>query len=167
MSATIEHLTPTKIVQQRTVNATTSLRQILKLDDLKLLSAAVAEAAVEEAKHNPKFAEKIRTIYQELPSPKKSSAKRTGSKTATHRKLVPIGRVEGYEFNPFAPVDPEFLLKVYGAEQLPLALDEYTLVRLKEAAEILMRKHPGTKPKSRASKDGVIAYIVEMVAGKH
>jgi hypothetical protein len=165
MSATIEQLTPTKIVQQRTANATTSLKQMLKLEDLKLLSAAVAEAAADEAKHNPRFAEKIRTIYQELPPPKNKRAER--STPHVHHKLVPIGKVEGYEFNPFGPIDPEYLFKVYGADQLPLALEDYTLVRLKEAAEIIMQQHPGTKPKNMSKKADVIAYIVEMVTGKH
>jgi hypothetical protein len=163
MSATIER--PPATVTQRGSDATAHLREIFGFDSLKLMSIAVAEAAVIEARKNPAFVEHVRKAYQELESTPKTSARkpRSAHKTST---LMPIARVEGYDFDPLAPVDPYFLYKSYGATQFTQALEEETLSGLKAAAHKLMEAHPGTKPKSLSKKADVIAYIVEIVTGK-
>jgi hypothetical protein len=49
---------------------------------------------------------------------------------------------------------------VYGYHQLGRALQDYTLDRLKQTADKIQAAHPGTKPKSKSSKQAVIDYIV-------
>jgi hypothetical protein len=63
--------------------------------------------------------------------------------------------------DPLAPPDPQKLIYVYGADKLARALHDFTLYMLKETAERIQRQYPDTKPKNRASKSSVIAYIVE------
>ncbi|SRR5579885_1391673 len=162
MSATIEKPATTS---QRTISATSELRKIYGFQDVKALSAAIAEAAVEESRSNPAFASRVRAIYAEL-NPKTPSPRKKGGATSRQSKVRPIAKVEGFIPDPFAPIDPYFYRRIYGDEQLPLALGELSLVTLKDIAKRLMVEHPGTKPASLAKKDVVIAYIVEIVTGK-
>jgi hypothetical protein len=166
MSATIEQ-PPT--VSQRTISATTQLQEIFGFKNLKALSAAIAEAAVKEARANPAFAERVRTLYQEFAPTKEAATpkgKQPSERPKTKLKATPIARVEGYIPDPYGPLDPSYMLKIYGPDQLPLALDDHTLDQLKVAADNLMKTHPGTKPKTKSKKADVIAYIVEIVTGK-
>ena len=165
MSATIEK-PPT--VAQRATAATVQLRETFGFSNLKVMSTAIAEAAAEEAQQNSAFAERIRRIYQELSSNSQGKTAGTRPPRSAQKKssLTPIARVEGFQPDPFAPIDPYFYLKIYGPEQFPLALDEQTLVTLKVIAEKLMADNPGTKPKTKSKKVDVIDYIVEIVAGK-
>ncbi len=163
MSVTIER---PQTAAQRNVNATAELREIFGFDDPKLLNTAIAEAAIVEARRNPNFAQRVRDFYQEL----LNVPKRTPARSQRQRKekrpisrVNPIARVEGYEFDPFAPLDPYFYLKIYGVEQFPILLEEQTLSTLKFAAKKLMDEHPGTRPKTLSKKADVIAYIIELV----
>jgi hypothetical protein len=166
MSATIEQ-PPT--ISQRTISATNHLQEIFGFKNLKALTAAIAEAALKEAQANPAFADKVRMLYDEMAQAKKPPTIKTKQPRERPRvklQATPIAKVEGYIPDPYGPLDPYFMLKIYGEDQLPLALDDHTLDRLKVAADNLMQTHPGTKPKTKSKKADVIAYIVEIVTGK-
>ena len=77
MSAT---LTTSKrlTTQQRVNGATAQLQSLIGASDVKLLSAAITEAAAAEAVHNPAFRRTVQRIYEEL------SAKSTQSATSIH-----------------------------------------------------------------------------------
>jgi hypothetical protein len=152
-------------MQQRSVQATTSLREVLGLSDTKILSTALAEVAAEEARHNPDFAQRIRETYAELEQLNTSRATRSRKPATLHSELIPLRSIEGLRFDPHAPVDPYMLQTIYGDAQLRRALEGYSLARLKEAAALVEERNPGTKPTSRARKDTIIDYIVECVAG--
>jgi hypothetical protein len=147
------------------VAATAHLREVLGLDDLKLLSTALAEIVADEAARNPGFANRIRSVYQELVSLKATRPLRSPTTKPADVDLVPIGSVEHYKHDPYAPLDPNYLYQVYGAAQLRAALSRYSLATLKEASARIEEKNPGTKPTSRARKDAIIDYIVEHIAG--
>ncbi|HEV2458223.1 MAG TPA: hypothetical protein VGS80_07640 [Ktedonobacterales bacterium] len=63
--------------------------------------------------------------------------------------------------DPFSPPDPQYLIQAYGLRQLDRALQDYMLDTLKQTADRIQASHPGSKPKSRASKQSVIDYIVQ------
>lgn len=151
--------------QQRAVDATSRLRQVLEVDDLKMLSTALAEVAADEAKHNPDFARRIRDVYQELidSAPKKRTP--PAKETATGVALVPLPGTEGLRVDPFAPLDPYLLTRIYGSHQLRAALGVYSLPKLKQALAVVEERHPDAKPKSKGQKQAVLDYIVEHVAG--
>jgi hypothetical protein len=78
--------------------------------------------------------------------------------------LVAI-RHTGGDIDPFAPPDPQVLKYVYGADKLSRALQDYSIDKLKQAASVLERSYPGTKPANRSRRDALIAYIVEHSGG--
>lgn len=129
----------------------------LDLKDLKRLAAALAEAAAEEVVRNRAFADRVRALYAEVPA----STRKPPGVTAFDIDLVPIRRIEGREIDPAAPLDPYFLLDLYGPAQLEKALGLFPLAKLKEASATVERRHPGTKPTNRGSKAALIAYIVD------
>jgi hypothetical protein len=129
---------------------------VLGLDDLKRLGIALAEAAADEATSNRAFAEKVRLIYSAIPV--------TGKKQSVESAdLVPIKKIPGRAFDPSAPLDPYFLLDLYGQHQLSAALEREPLSRLKEAVAIVEQRYPGTRPKNKAQKASNINYILELV----
>lgn len=129
---------------------------VLGLDDLKRLGIALAEAAAAEASSNHAFAEKVRQLYSAIPA--------TGRKQAVESAdLVPIKQLPGRAFDASAPLDPYFLLELYGRHQLSAALEREPLSRLKEASAIVERRHPGTRPKNKAQKASNIDYILQLV----
>jgi hypothetical protein len=121
---------------------------------------ALVEVAAQEAERNHSFANRVRATYAALPP----TRTRTKMVTAFDVKLVPIKQVEGREINPAASLDPYFLNEVYGAAQLPTALSIFPVSKLKEGAEMVERRNPGTKPTSRAQRQALIDYIVKHVA---
>ena len=161
MSTTLSPLT----LRQRSAEATARLREVLDLDDLQLLSTALAEVATDEATRSPLFADRIRNVYKDLQSLKGTRPLRAKKKKTSEVELVPVGSVEGRKFDPYAPLDPNYLYQLYGGHQLRAALSRYSVVKLKEAAAKIEKEHPGTKPASRARKDAIIDYIVEQIAG--
>ena len=161
MSTTLKPLT----IQQRSVEATRSLREALGLDDTKLLGTALAEVAAEEARHNPDFAQRIRQTYAELEQVNSSRTRAARTPSNIAPELIPLRTIEGLRFDPHAPIDPYMLQNIYGDAQLRHALERYSLARLKEAATLVEERNPGTRPASRAKKDAIIDYIVEHVAG--
>ena len=160
MSVTIEK--PVTSVTQRGKDATTQLRTLFGFEQLNVMSTAIAEVVVAQAKQDPAFAELVRNTYQELvdlfkPTPRKPRA------SQKKLNLKPVANVEGYEIDPNGPLDPYFVYKAYGSEQFPLALSERSMESIKEAAKKLMTSHPGTKPKTFANRAAIIDYIVEIV----
>lgn len=159
MSVTIDQPT----VQQRAAAATAELKRASGLNDLKLLSAAVAEAAAAEAVKNADFLACIRSIYAELTK----APNRQPRAKAPHQELpelIPLPDVDGSRFDPFAALNPYELLRLYGLSQMATALNGFSLEKLREAATFVKERHPGTKPKDGRRKDSLIAYIVEQMA---
>jgi hypothetical protein len=159
MSTTIDQPT----IQQRAANATAQLRQALGLDDLKLLSAAVAEAAASEARYNSEFFARIKRIYNELAALRGRQTRRR-STSQQRTQLVPLPGSEGARFDPFAPLDPYHLLRLYGPQQLRTALGEYSTSTLRQAVAAVQAHNPGTKPKDARRTVSLIDYVVDYVA---
>ncbi|HEY1388702.1 MAG TPA: hypothetical protein VGF38_09165 [Ktedonobacterales bacterium] len=134
----------------------------LNLEDDKRLAIALAEAAAEEVSRNSRFEALVRAIYGALtPAPK--SPTKSAQPSAFDAQLVPIKEVEGRPINPAAPLDPYYLLEVYGPSQLPTALGLFPLKKLQEGVELVQERYPNTRPAGK-TKAAVIGYIVEYVA---
>lgn len=159
--------------QEQAINATKKLCEALNLNevkstDLKYLTIALAEVASKEASLNSDFAEKIRLKYLELlPKKTEKTAKVTIKVTAKKiglTNLIPIKQVDIAKiFNPHTPPDPYLLFEVYGTEQLPLALESFSLTLLRKVALDVEYKFPGTKAKNKNQKDSIVEYIVSQV----
>lgn len=160
---------------QATMTAAAAARSIaffLDLEDTNRITLAVLMAASEELERNGQFVARVRAAYNTLPASKTRGAGSAGSaaqKAEEARKLAatlkPIHEVEGREINLAAPLDPYFLLDVYGAQQLRQALELFPLAKLKEGVNAVIERNPGTKPTSKSSKAAVIDYIERYVAG--
>lgn len=134
----------------------------LKPKDLKHLTVALAEVAIQEMAHNPAFAEQVLALYRDMADAKKPSHSGGRSKAQAKqpkRKLVPIQMVDPALFAPDRPVDPYVLLHAYGHHQLRSALEEFPAAELKKAAAIVEQRNPGTKPTSRSQKAALVDYI--------
>ncbi len=154
-------------VQQRTKSATDQLRALTGAEDGKLLSAAVAEAAAEEAARNGAFRATVRAIYDELRLQATTTTRTRQSGTANAVELVPLPGTEGARFDPFAPLDPYALLRLYGPQQLGAALSGYSATALREAATMVREKHPKTKPTDARKTDSLIGYIIQQLTVVH
>lgn len=154
-------------LNQRAITATAHLREVLQLDDIKVLSVAVAEVAADEAENNARFAERIRAVYQELLASRKTQPLRQkrGNPDIATVPLIPIAGVSDDDIDPFAPLSAYRLLRTYGPHQLRQALSVYSMTTLKQALAEVLERNSGTKPQNRSRKDSVIDYIVEQVAG--
>jgi hypothetical protein len=151
----------TLVKRKLSTNEATKLASAaLDLDDLKRLAVALTEAAAEEVVRNRTFANRVRTLYAEIPT----STRKVIGATALDSDLVPIRRIEGRAFDPAAPLDPYFLLDLYGPHQLEKALNLFPTVKLKEASAKVEQQHLGTKPENRGSKAALVAYIVGKLA---
>jgi hypothetical protein len=153
-------------MKERGAAATRDLREALRLpahlSDTTLLGTALAEAAAREIRRNPQFASEVRQRYDDLVGLRKPAAKRSSPRaTALLPPLRPITKIPDYSVNPSAPPDPQFLIRLYGRDQLTRALQDYTLNKLKQTAAVIEQAHPDTKPTNRSRIDDVIAYIVE------
>jgi hypothetical protein len=149
--------------------AARSLAFQVGLDDATRLNLAVLLAAGEEFELNGRFASRVRFAYEALP-PSTSGRSSAVARRAEEQRILtstlkPIRYVEGREFNLAAPLDPYFLLEIFGPRQLHEALDLYPLAKLKGGADIVIARHPGTKPTNRSSKEAVMAYIERYVIG--
>lgn len=157
MSTALRHST----VQQRAMAATAQLRQLVDADDVRALSAAVAEAAAEEAERNTAFLSTLRRIYTEMTALSKGAQRTRRDTHYSDVELVPLPGTEGARFDPFAPLDPYALLRLYGPQQLRAALNGYSYARLREAVAAVRNKWPGTKPSDARKASSLIDYIVE------
>ena len=160
MSTTLKMPKPLTI-QQRVKVATQQLRELVDADDVKLLNAAIAEAAAAEAVRNMGFRATVRRLYEDLsalPAPVKKAQR---SQEQPLSKLVPLPGSEGARFDPFAPLNAYTLLRLYGPHQLREALQGYSLDALREAASQVRQNFPKTKPMDARKIDSLIDYIVE------
>jgi len=170
-SANAAHVTST----ERSAEATRSLCEALGIGfvpttKLKVLATALAEVAAEEARRNLDFSGRVRALYEQLATPKnKPSSSASGSARRRAQRqvtpLVPLAEAGTVRFNPYLGCEPEKLLILYGREQLPAALNEYSSDHLKEAAQRIRAERPESKLRSKASRAAIIDYIVEHVAG--
>lgn len=152
---------------KRKLNATQAAAeaaQVLDLPDTRKVSTALTEAALEELQSNPAFAQRIRGLYAEQTATTVRKRGKTKDLSALAADLVPVKRVEGRAIDPAAPLDPYFLHEVYGTEQLPIALELFSMQKLREAAAVVQQRNPGTKPASRARKGALVEYILQYVA---
>jgi hypothetical protein len=150
-------------VQQRTRRATEQLRELTGAEDVRLLSAAVTEAAAGEAERSAAFRATVRRIYEELRLQALVTTQSRPSGKAKPVELVPLPGTEGARFDPFAPLDPYALLRLYGPHQLGAALSGYSASTLREAAGVVRQKHPKTKPTDARKVDSLIGYIVQQL----
>jgi hypothetical protein len=165
MSTAIE--TRKRTPTQRVTEAAQQVATTLGLEDQKRVSAALAEAAAEAVRRDSLFAARVRILYNQMtpaPATRRTTTQGRGTRAAPDVELVPIKQVEGWFLNPAAPPDPYFLLEVYGSKQLPLALQRYTVARLREAVELVQQRNPGTRPTGK-TRQHLIDYIVERVSG--
>ncbi len=142
-------------VAQRAAAAAQQAAEMLGADDVKRVGAALAEAALEGMRRNPSFLAHVRQLYESM-APRRTAAE--PRRNSQRVQLVPIRQLD-VEINPAAAPDPYLLLDLYGPEQLPLALQPYTLSRLKDSVGHVQKRHPGTKPDG-TSKQAVIAYLI-------
>jgi hypothetical protein len=148
-----------------TTTAARSLASALGLADAGRAGVAALLVAAEEVEQNSHFAARVRAAYDLLPA-SKPTRRSTGAGDELVTKilsstLTPIRHVEGREINLAAPLDPYFLLEVYGAGQLRQALDLFPLAKLKEGLPAVMERNPGTKPANRSSKGAVVDYMMQ------
>ena len=127
---------------------------------MKRLSVALTIVAVDRLRNDASLMEHIRAVYEDLAPKRPATAKR--QKRADDIHLTPVKSMEGRPFDPSAPIDPYFLLELYGPEQLALALSRYTAPRLREGVKAVQARHPGTKPEG-AGKQALIDYIVTIL----
>src|SRR5579884_1253796 len=161
-------------IQERTTRASRDLCAALDLvgvtpATMKVLTLALAEVAAKEIMRNPAFGQQIRSRYEELqprkPTSKRASGKRPPSPGEQWKvKLTAVGQVDESLLDPYAPPNPFALRQLYGNDQLAVALGRYSLTALKQAVPAVEAANPGTKPK-KVTKQGIIDYIVEHVAG--
>jgi hypothetical protein len=158
------------MLKQRGVEATQRLRDALNLatdlGDSAILGTALAEVAAREIARNPQFGREVRQLYDELKQTQARPAPRTTRQPQALEPLVAI-RHTGKNIDPYGPPNPQDLIYAYGEDKLGRALQDYTMDRLKMAAENIQREHPGTKPRSKSSKAALIDYIVEYSTNGH
>ncbi len=150
-------------MQQRVKVATQQLRELIGADDVKLLNAAITEAAAAEAVRNTAFRAVVRRLYEDLSTQPTSATRTQRSRERSSTELIPLPGSEGARFDPFAPLDPYALLRLYGPQQLRIALQGYSLNALREAVAIVREKHENTKPKDGRIVDSLIDYIVQQL----
>jgi hypothetical protein len=150
-------------VQQRTKVATEQLRELIDANNAKLLTAALTEAAAAEAVRNTAFRAAVRRIYEDLSRLPSSPTRTQRTSEQSSVKLIPLPGNEGARFDPFAPLDPYALLRLYGPQQLEAALSGYSISALREAVVLVRQKHPSTKPKDARKIDSLIDYIVQQL----
>lgn len=168
--------TATMTFQEQSTQATRDLCAKLGLDtvspsQLKYLTLALMRIATEEAGRSSDFAERVRSLYLALLPARSNRRDADADRVSSRRgngpnriKLIPVGSVDEALLDPYAPPNPFVLQQLYGNEQLSLALERYTLTKLKEAVAVVQERFPGTKPK-RMTKPGIVEYIVSAVTG--
>ena len=136
----------------------------LEASDPKRLASVLVEIASDEIEQNSRFASSVRVLYNALEPVKKATTTTAKSKKTKRlpEDLVPMRHVNVADFDLGAPPDPYFLLEVFGAEQFPRVLKEYSPAALKEAVEIVQEHQPGTQP-LKQTKPSLIEYIVTHV----
>lgn len=166
-------VTPNLTPVQRAAQAAHRAAEALRATDEKRLAAALAEIAAEEMARNPTFALRVRSRYEDLEPPKKARAAKTikeprkpklpPAPRAAIEPLIPIKPSVNYQIDVARPLDPYEVLEYFGAHQLPIAFDDQHLTTLRVSATFVEDHHPGTKPKGRATREKLFAYIMQYV----
>lgn len=156
MSTALRPRTPT----QRGSDAVKRVAAQLGLDDVKLVTAALLIVAADIVEHAPHIRDEVQKEYRELAA---SARARPPKVSEPEVELVPLRRIEAHEINIAAPLDPHFLLNLYGSHQLAAALRRYPKKKLLDAVAQVQRHHPNAKPKAKATNAQLVEFIVEHV----
>jgi hypothetical protein len=159
-----QQVTKPLTLAQRSAQTLAHLQVLVGRNDAKLLAAAVAAAAADEAEHNGAFVAAIQSAYDRLESATKRTTRRPTTAKPS-KELIPIIPADEQAFDRDEKPSAYVLQRVYGNAQLRDALDGYTLVTLKEMAQEVMERNPGTKPASQRTKVAIIDYIVATLTG--
>lgn len=146
---------------QRAAAAAQQASEYLGLDDVKRLNAALVIAAADMLRNYGPLADTVRTAYEQLKPRRATTSGGRGAKKP-EVELIPVKSMEGQFRDPSAPLDPYFLLELYGPHQLALALERYTATRLREGVKTVQAHHQGTRP-SGTGKQALIDYIVTVL----
>lgn len=163
MSTAIEK--PLTVTQQSAV-ALQQSAVVIGASDLKALAAAINSVALETLRSDANFVARVRTRYDELTArsmPKRATTSRKSQRRSAPAELVVRHQVPMRSGSVGAAPDPYHLLAMYDADQLPLALERYSLPDLKLATEIVQENNPGTKPTNKGNRKALIDYIVHYV----
>lgn len=158
MSTAVRRRTPT----QRATDASRRVAQLLGLEDQKLAGIALMEVAAEQVERSQALHSEIRSTYRELAA---STRIRSTSSTVPQQELVPLRRIETHEINIAAPLDPYFLLDLYGPRQLAAALSRYSKKKLLEGVQKVQSRHPDARPRPKSTNAQLVGFIVEHVVG--
>lgn len=144
---------------QRNKLATQEITTSLGLTDEKVAITAALEAVYERLAWDADLRERVREKYQEI------VALDTGARKKPDLGPVPVPIRAGTpeQYTPYGKFDPYKLNYEYGSNQLRAVLVRGTQRDLREAADIVQARNPGTKPTNRSSKDAMIEYIMEHV----
>lgn len=75
-------------------------------------------------------------------------------------RLVPINPGALGRLNVFGALDPYALHDAYGARQTRTVLSHLPMDELKQSAAFVERQHPGSMPRGRLTKAGLVDYIM-------
>jgi|GEM_PF-4462574 len=160
-ASTTRTLTPS----QRSAAAVGRVAQRLAIEEIRALSAALAEVAADEVEKNTGFAERVKRRYQEMkakPSRASQSPKSSLPKRGGPQPRVAAGRTPGEHIDIVSPTDPRTLVPLYG-QDLEAHLEEYSVRALWDMARVLT-PHVGEKaPAQKSGRAALIAYILRYV----
>lgn len=151
-------------VQQRSQQSAEEIAAQLGIENVKLVSAAVLEAALQEMHQNQDFEQRVKSVCDRLQASQSKPRKTPPPKKASlhNTNLIPIHFAQTHHFDLAAPPDPFFLLDLYGADQLVAALDEYSTPFLKKSVTVIKERFPGKKPKPKATREDIINFLAEV-----
>lgn len=118
------------------------------------LQRALLETAAEEVERSSAFAERVRARVTP------TSRVLRPSIHAEAEPLVPRSRIADAQLDPYGPPDPHYLARLYGLDQLPLALAAYSYASLRESAARLATSGPAPSAPLPRAKDALIALLV-------
>lgn len=148
---------------QRNKLATQGIVTLLGVSDEKIAVTAALEAVHERLAWDSDLQERILEKYQEIAA--LGGEARQKKQADLGPAPVPIRSVPLEQYTPYGKFDPYQLNWEYGESQLRAVLVRGTQRDLREATAIVKERNPGTKPTNASSKDAMIDYIVEYVAG--
>ena len=165
MSTLVSSKPPT--LAQRGPAAVVRAGTALGLEDIKRLTAALAEIAADELSMNRDFAARVCARYAELnarpPKAVASSPRLSAKRTTTPKPKVSARRTPGERVDIITPLDPRSLVQLYG-DALPERLVAYSPKALVEMARMLAPNKGERVPTQRSGAESLIAYILHHVA---
>jgi hypothetical protein len=152
--------TRSRTASQRATDAAKRVAAQLGLEDVKLVTAALLEVAADIVENDATARSDVKSIYQELVV---STQARPPKVVQPAVELVPLRRIEAHEINIAAPLNPYFLLELYGPNQLSAALNRYPKKKLLEGVEAVQKRHPNAKPRAKSTSAQLVEFIVQQV----